>query len=137
MSGSVTARRRAWEATGVNPSTCAPDRLMRLRELCLSFPETDERLDPAEIGHSLGVEHRTQVMFLFVREVAGDQLGMKSRKGLGNPVRDGLLGQHEQRRGARGDLGAQLSDLARHRRTVPWPLQPPPQWPGQEAVPGR
>jgi hypothetical protein len=29
----------------VNPSTCSPDRLKRLRELCLSFPETDERLD--------------------------------------------------------------------------------------------
>jgi YjbR len=29
----------------VNPSTCSPDRLQRLRGLCLSFPETDERLD--------------------------------------------------------------------------------------------
>jgi hypothetical protein len=29
----------------MNPSTCDPIRLQRLRELCLSFPETDERVD--------------------------------------------------------------------------------------------
>ena len=29
----------------MNPSTCPPDRLKRLRELCLSYPETDERDD--------------------------------------------------------------------------------------------
>jgi hypothetical protein len=37
--------RGASEATAVNPSNCSPDRLERLRKLCLSFPETDERLD--------------------------------------------------------------------------------------------
>jgi predicted DNA-binding protein (MmcQ/YjbR family) len=29
----------------VNPSTLAPDRLERLRAICLSFPETAERVD--------------------------------------------------------------------------------------------